>query len=512
MAFLHEMPEDILRIIISYIHNPKDITALSIQFRRVHPLCDLPLRRKYRRIRIRNDHQSDKAFHILLSILRKPRLGLFVHRLEVDRQARWNYSFQMEEWQRSLSDTELTSLKDAISSAFEPQETHYVLNLIMQDPRTRNKTTIRRSGPEYNRPFMVGQALAAVLITVCPNLERLVLVASQSHPPTRHQLIQPPLDLLLRRVKSSKGQSNLLQSVRSIDFLSPNLNSRDRFPTSCSLVRSMRLVRRLPNLSSVSIAGMVKLDGPVYMYRGEWSRVRCIQLHDCDLNTQHLASLLCCVERLRKFTYTPARVNIETGSVFSPTEPPQMFNPATLLRCILRHKDFLEHLDLDLIYESTPFGFGLPVPVDDRVMREKYLEHPETRRPPAPLDIQSGSLLDCIALTRLKIDVVTLFYFADGLGSVSPRSMDDPPSLASQLPPGLCSLRVRGYEAGRISYYDRQLWSLPRQARMERPWLRDIKGIKTPIKHTQPLAIEPGFFRAPKANEETSENWTDYEY
>ncbi|KAL4863195.1 hypothetical protein BDV12DRAFT_202347 [Aspergillus spectabilis] len=509
MGHLQDMPSDILMMIISYIHKPKDITALSIQFRRVHALCDLPTRRKYSRIRIRKDQHLDNAFKILLSILRKPRLGLLVHRLEVDRQVRFQVPCAMRGWERSVPNDDLAKLKTAISAAFTGDERDYVLNLVMQNPPTECRVGVREgSDPTRHRHTLVGQALAALLITVCPHLEHLVIVPIRSRHIDRG-LPRPPLDLLLERVKSSKGKSEYLQEVRAIEFLTPFSDIRERH-APCSLLRGMRLVRRLPNLSTVSIAGLVKLDGPVYEYRGVWSKVCCIQLHHCDLNTEHLTSLLCCVERLRKFTYTPGCVDIATGSVFSQTEPPQKFNPATLLRCLLRHKDSLESLDLDLAYQCIPFGDSLPISVDDRLMREKYLEHPETKSPPTPLEYMTGSLRDCSALTRLKIDVVTLFYFADGLGPVLPRNLDSI-DLVSQLPPDLHSLRVRGYEPGKIHYYDRQLWTLLRQGKKERPFLQEVKGIKHPIKQHRPLGFDPGFFRH-HVSAISPDDWTDYEY
>ncbi|KAL5342036.1 hypothetical protein BJX70DRAFT_395393 [Aspergillus crustosus] len=490
MRCLQGMPDDILLLIVSYVVNPKDITALSIQFRRVHPLCDLPIRRKYSRIRIRKDHHLDNAFKFLLSILRKPRLGLYVHRLEVDRQARNPWNYEMTNYERTISTDDLANLKTAIAAAFTKDEREPVLKLVMQKPCGNTKAGVQPwLHPDYNRTILIGQAIAALLITVCPHLEHLVMVPFQkSHMSCTGPKI-PPLDMLIGRTGARKGSSQYLQDLRAIEFLTPLSDNVWRLGPSSS---------------------MVKLDGPMYEYHGAWSKICCIHLHNCDLSTRHLASILCCVERLRQFTYTTACVDIATGGVFSQTEPPQKFNPATLLRCILRHKSSLEYLDLDLAYRCVPFGDALPISVEDRMLRERYLEHPETHSPPEPLEFKPGSLRDCTALTRLRIDVVTLFYLAEGLGPVLPRNIESI-DLVHQLPPDLHALRVRGYEAGKIHYYDRQLWALLRQGKKARPSLHEVKGIKRPIKQNNPLGFDPQFFRS-HVTAIKPDDWTDYEY
>ncbi|KAL4782589.1 hypothetical protein BJX76DRAFT_358746 [Aspergillus varians] len=128
MPHLERLPNELLLLIISEIQNYKNLACFSAQCHRLHALCDLPVRRKYRRIRIRRDGHLNPAFEVLLSILRKPRLATYVRHLEIDREP-------------------------SESAAYE--------------------------GKPYRRVIgtYVDQALAVLLITVCPHLESLVLSA-----------------------------------------------------------------------------------------------------------------------------------------------------------------------------------------------------------------------------------------------------------------------------------------------------------------------------------------------
>lgn len=117
MAHLQRLPDELLALILDNLSNNNDIAAISVQFRRVHRICDLATRRRYRRIRIRKDEHLNPAFEILLSILRKPHLGTYVRHLEVDRQPVHSGEYRKVEnadCLRSLSQGDLDLVKKAV--------------------------------------------------------------------------------------------------------------------------------------------------------------------------------------------------------------------------------------------------------------------------------------------------------------------------------------------------------------------------------------------------------------
>lgn len=68
---------------MTFLQSPRDIAALSQQCRSLHRLCDMPLRRKYRRVKLQSERDLKVAFDMLLSILRAPYLGSYVRHLRV---------------------------------------------------------------------------------------------------------------------------------------------------------------------------------------------------------------------------------------------------------------------------------------------------------------------------------------------------------------------------------------------------------------------------------------------
>ncbi|BAE56255.1 unnamed protein product [Aspergillus oryzae RIB40] len=63
MVLFTDLPIEIQHRILSFLHAHRDVAALSIQCRSLHALCDMPMRKKYRRLRIDSKDKSlNKAF------------------------------------------------------------------------------------------------------------------------------------------------------------------------------------------------------------------------------------------------------------------------------------------------------------------------------------------------------------------------------------------------------------------------------------------------------------------
>lgn len=84
MPSFETLPNEVLLQIVSCIDSTRDLAALSAQSRTLSTICDMSLRKRYRRIRICSDRDSDKAFHMLVSILRRPILGKYVRHIKFD--------------------------------------------------------------------------------------------------------------------------------------------------------------------------------------------------------------------------------------------------------------------------------------------------------------------------------------------------------------------------------------------------------------------------------------------
>lgn len=118
----------------------RDVSSLSLQSRRIHRLCEMSTQRKYRRVRLRNTSDFAKAFRMLLSILKTPRLGLFVRNIQLERSPRVQYevveSYQLRAAERVLDLDDMLKLEEAIRhlgfKSVDKEEK--ILNISLQDP------------------------------------------------------------------------------------------------------------------------------------------------------------------------------------------------------------------------------------------------------------------------------------------------------------------------------------------------------------------------------------------
>lgn len=136
MGKLEQLPTEVLLLIINLIRPSRDFLALSRTNRSFHNLTrnELPLRRKYRRIRIKEKSDFDKAFTILLSILRRPQLGDYVHHIEFDRPPSGYADYEIiNEDLKELNGEDSQRLRIAVKNAgFAGEYAEKVINMVLQ--------------------------------------------------------------------------------------------------------------------------------------------------------------------------------------------------------------------------------------------------------------------------------------------------------------------------------------------------------------------------------------------
>ncbi|KAL4906991.1 hypothetical protein BDW74DRAFT_176587 [Aspergillus multicolor] len=303
MPHFQSLPNEILLMILSYLTSYKDIVALCIQDRRLLSLYDLTTLRKYQQVRIRQDEHLGPAFDVLISILRDPKLGKYVRHLEVDRQPLSLEPYVETNWRRSLSESDLGKLEDAVQAAGDlGYSQNTILNMLMQ-----TQTNIEPQEVKVVRGTFIGQAIAVLLISVCPELESLVLGAPHSVEETlnnysyyefmergRNIPLPPPkfpMSELLSKVTQQSSNSPYLQRVRTTEFL-PRPYLGKKWYSPCDFYNCVAKVSGLPKLEKNSIDGMRLLEAQPYAMPPPRTHIKVLEFHRSLLSSLFFPSLL----------------------------------------------------------------------------------------------------------------------------------------------------------------------------------------------------------------------------
>lgn len=134
MPLFTDLPLEIQQRVLFFLHSHRDFAALSVQCRSLHFLCDMPRRRKYRRIYITNSRQSfNRGFSMLMDILKRPSLGEHVRHIEYNVDCcTWTVP-NPQQPRRELSGQELQLLRAAVRRAgFVGDEGLRVLDLLLE--------------------------------------------------------------------------------------------------------------------------------------------------------------------------------------------------------------------------------------------------------------------------------------------------------------------------------------------------------------------------------------------
>ncbi|KAL3481780.1 hypothetical protein BJX99DRAFT_253304 [Aspergillus californicus] len=375
MATLTTLPLDIQYHILSYLLSLRDVAALSKQCKTLHDLCDMEMRHMYHTVKIEARTGSlDIAFHLLMSILRRPALGHYVRHIEVCATSTRRVPYTEQDPERNLES--MICFSCAMRMGYDGS----------------------RVGSNRERTWMdevfIPQALAALIVSVSPFLASMAITPMSTH---YSSLSQPGVGRPSPSPEVPYPLDHLLRSVNS--------NPHKHVPY-------------LQNLRNVYIIN----GGP-----------RTTVLGYPSISSLYLTSLICSFKVLKDLGYSVGgRSSIDGGY--------PMFNPKTVIRALLYHKDSLENLDLD------DNGFSRQLNKREEMGIERA-----GRNIPVTLREQKGSLRDFRALKRLSIGIGFLFYFAMGVDdTVTSDSESKLCRLIDHLPPNLQYLCIRGYKKGKF--------------------------------------------------------------
>ncbi|OKL58672.1 hypothetical protein UA08_06034 [Talaromyces atroroseus] len=442
MFLFTHLPFEIQHRVLFFLYSHRDVAALSVQCRSLHVLCNMPLRKRYRRIRITSSRKSfNRAFNMLLDILTKPGLGEHVRHIEYTKECCANEP-NPEQPRRELSGEEMQLLRAATRRAgFVDAEGLRVIDLLLQLVNLDvHKYATRGLAPEE---------------------------------------VGFPLYQLLYRNNTSPQESLFLQHLRSVYMININKDYLDdgRCYSFMDFTGALAMFHRLPSINSVSVDLLLEMPYATPVAEIAESNVSRIAIHHSSITSMYLASLICSCKALREFEYSIGGRSRTPPAV-------SFFNVKTFIKAILMHKETLEILDVD-VEEDMGYLFKVDSSTRDRCLDVQYgqreAEVGRSGPPPVAMWDQSGSLRDFHALKRLSLGVHFLMYFARGVKPTHDGSF----SLVDCLPESLESLCIRGYERGKSEENDSQVDALVALQKRATSKLKTIIGIEALIPNSK---------------------------
>ncbi|KAL5000870.1 hypothetical protein BDV10DRAFT_192635 [Aspergillus recurvatus] len=497
-----DIAEDILRKIIDAIANEgiQYLPAVALTCKRLNGLCDIDNRRSYHCILIHSFFDCNAAFNMLLDILRKPHLG----RLNVP------FINHPPIWERNLPDEDVRLLRAAVrNSGFEGRHEQRVMDMLMQrDAHSHFMTRAYSPATARERGVYIGQAIAAVLITVCPDIENMAIGTPTARELTWDQSLMDgapvhafPLCRIMKGIHESPLECGYLSNLRAVELLTPRPGNH--MYDQADIIGRMEIFQGLPNLETIVVEGA----GWGTRYTTKFNEARftvgtCgaknICITDSKLGTDVLAGVLSAVSELREFTYHTG------GRLGHPHfHDANDYNPCTFFKFLLTHKRTLRILDLDcdaqLEEPINTYYDGVKTALEDypdelNRTRGPYRRHKKLLRWIFAL---KGGLSDFIGLTHLKIGAKTLVLFALGIDTLLSKARAGPYldgfMLLRALPPNLQVLTVRGLRSPIPGTYYGIDWALFRLGGLlarHRPDLV-VEGLSPLIRPAYDLARQP---------------------
>ncbi|KAF4279576.1 hypothetical protein CNMCM8057_004427 [Aspergillus fumigatus] len=481
---------------------------------------------------------------MLLSILKTPRLGLFVRNIQLERSLTVQYevveSYQLRAAERVLDLDDMLKLEEAIKQlGFKSVEKEKILNILLQDPANMD-------GNDPRSPFLA-QALAALLVSVSPVLESLSFCPVGYEEPKLLRLEAeadgeplPIADYVFKHFLELVREKDMpfLQNLRAVRFLvDPNTcvyRTSDYQPYD--LFSSLNLVRRLPAMETVHVDAISDPDLPSVEPPTQSGNYTCISIQHSSLHCPYLVYTIESAKRLEQFTYGIGGRFSRNGMLIS-------FHPECVFRALFAHRATLRQLDLDVEGQTRQLDLvGLRylkyTPEeeeeqgshrDDPVYLHEWADEleklpVEKEQIPSNVSVDAWSLRSCLELKDLSLGIHILYLYARGYGGDQcgdqwgDHSVDDSFSLVDHLPPNLESLRIYGYKKGmkpRLrgvpqNLLEDQLAKLMAEKDQKLPRLAVIEGIEELIPNGETLEGPGNQDKIWKG--EADDEWTDYEY
>ncbi|KAK2872138.1 hypothetical protein FQN49_002529 [Arthroderma sp. PD_2] len=510
MANLALLPLENINEIVAHLRLWDDILALSLASRSLYFFLDIPVRRKYHRIRLRSSSHRTAAFALLLNILEKPYLGHYVRELEVAPDADWSSPNVLEDFPIVPTSREHKAspqfnkddlLKDAIRSAgFESEDTvERILSWMQYTNSSHARSDVHSELGDVpdGLEFAAAEALAVMFILKCPNIRKLKI-----HFFSPGSLILP----FLERINESSSL-NCLQRLTVVNCCIGSSSPRHTY-LLYDFLGIMAPFQQLPSVKTISV-NYVKLvnadEIPEFIPGPRTSNFSNIRINHSFMPSSYLVQILDQTKRLEEFTYT-------VGCRFLHTQEKYYgrIYPTYLKWGLLPHRSTLRVLNLDL--DADLYSQIDPVSNNEHAEHLAWMyrysngssggllnsnsqpAHVPYLNPillpislPTPLEVGTdnsvkdsfyyqpiGSLQQFTALTHLSIGVNLL------LGEPRYVNISPPPEsfrLIDILPPNLERLSIRGYRPGECQFHTEQLSHLLRNMD-QLPFLKEVLGVK----------------------------------
>ncbi|KAJ5809206.1 uncharacterized protein N7503_001424 [Penicillium pulvis] len=497
------LPLEIQVMIIARVSSIGDLAALSQSCRSIHRLCDMKTRERFYQIRVgQKDSSINKTFDLVMEILKNPKLGNYVREIVQTRQPSMEHHYVQTAEQCDLSVGDRDLLHVAVRKAgFAGSQESAVLNMLMQNtkkPPGETSEPFRFPNTAYGfdhgqiHGIFIAQALAAILISVSPNLESLVMTQPFSvfsgfyrgRERPQEDVVQFPLDRLLRRANAKPASTPYLHNLRKVYMIVDDENMDDRFYMPMDFLECATLFDCLPSIESISTDALCDdEEGEArVVLEPRSSNISRFQIHHSALPSNFLVSLIQSCKVLREFQYSMGGRCV-LGGWFAP------FDAKTFIKSICPHKDTLEILDIDA--ECNMHYFNPSCFEEDRVdqeidkqqrAHESDIEDDE-RQMLQSLSSNSGSLKEFRALKRLSVGIGFLVYFAMGV-----RENNEPTQpflLPEALPESLEYLCIRGYEKGKCKKWDAHIDALVASFVSGSSGIKEITGIEVTIPNSE---------------------------
>ncbi|KAJ6016780.1 hypothetical protein N7451_000159 [Penicillium sp. IBT 35674x] len=493
MAFL-SLPLEIQCMIIPRVSSIGDLASLSQSCRSIHRLCDMKTRERFYQIRVDpKDYSINKTFDLVMEILKNPKLGNYVREIVQTRKPSMERHYAQMAEQRDLSAGDRDLLHAAVRRAgFAGSQESAVLNMLMQNTTEPSGETDTAYGYEAHKTnshgqihgTFIAQALAAILISVSPNLESLVMTQPFSvfsgfyrgDERPQDDDVHFPLDRLLRRANAKPASTPYLQNLCKVYMIVDDRNLDERFYMAMDFLECATLFDRLPSIESISTDALCDdEEGEArVVLEPRSSNISRIHIHHSALPSNFLVSLIQSCKVLREFQYSMGGRCVLGGWGAS-------FDARTFIKSICPHKDTLEVLDIDA--ENNMHYFQPSYFEEDRVdqaidEQQRALEsdiEDDERQMLRSLSGNSGPLKEFRTLKRLSVGIGFLVYFATGVRENNePRQ---PILLPEAIPESLEYLCIRGYEKGQCKKWDAHIDALVSSFVSGSSGIKDITGI-----------------------------------
>ncbi|CAL5874608.1 uncharacterized protein PFLUO_LOCUS8905 [Penicillium psychrofluorescens] len=552
MLPLLDFSEDILRLVVSHVDSQRDFAALARSCKALHRLCDMNARRRYRRIRLCSSADLERALYILLSILRKPQLRDYVRHIELDSNTLWNDTLARDHQRhkKPLTDEDKRLLQRATEAARFPKvmEEHvfYLLKVVAEGSKASPLPPSHKDRDDVDRN--IGDALCAVLITVCPRLQSMATTCLMCTPSISDRKedsgedfmhSRMPTELILRRSGARPSEYPFARNLRDITIIPHGRGwaSTHGYP-KVDIWSSLRPIMGLPAIDSVT---MNAAKCPEWMTTIEpadqSSNIRRLRLPNANLDFRILNRAIKSCKVLTEFILT-------AGGGERWNRP--SFAPLPMTHALLKHVRTLEvlHLDIDAYVpsnwywqESDDYRLCDDVGWDDELEQEIWDNSHEAEESlaedgdhiagePWPLNLRdagvqswSPGLADFTKLTHLRIGIDAFFFLARGVAwSTKPKYKQiydydgdfiqskrlpipaDSWTLVGSIPQSLQSLQITGYQKGQRSEYDEHVRALLAERESQLPNLKEIEGLDQPMPAATKVVSNP----APEV-------WSEYE-